>query len=451
MNKKTFYFLLSLVVLTPLTALRSQARQSSGDSPDWEKRTNDPDYIHRSVKQVTDVIVHDIFSPPVASRIYAYVTIAGYEAARNGSTDHFSFAGQLNDLKPLPVPDSGIKLSYSLAAVQAILLVGKALVISEEQMEVFHDKMIKEFKDARMPEEVYTNSLGYGKKIADQVLAWAGRDNYKQTRSFPKYDVSEDSGTWKPTPPAYMKAVEPHWSKMRTFVMDSARQFKPGSADTFSTDKNSRFYKDALEVYYTGLRLQPEQKAIADFWDCNPFKMNVNGHVMFATKKISPGGHWINITALACKKNHLDFIRSLEAYADISIVIADGFIGCWDEKYTSKLIRPESFINQYIDQQWMPLLQTPPFPEHTSGHSVVSACAAVMLTKLFGDNFSFGDSTELEFGIPARQFMSFRQAAQEAAISRLYGGIHFRPAIVAGLEEGDKIGTFIAAKLKTSL
>jgi hypothetical protein len=202
-----------------------------------------------------------------------------------------------------------------------------------------------------------------------------------------------------------------------------------------------------MEVYDAGLKLTEEQKAVANFWDCNPFKMNVNGHLMFATKKISPGGHWINITSVACQKAGVDFIRSAEAYAWVSIVIADAFISCWDEKYRSKAIRPETYINQYISADWMPLLQTPPFPEYTSGHSVVSACGAEVLTKLFGEGFGFTDSTEVEFGIPPRTFISFRQAAEEAAISRFYGGIHFRPAINYGLEEGDRIGRFVAGRM----
>jgi len=196
-----------------------------------------------------------------------------------------------------------------------------------------------------------------------------------------------------------------------------------------------------------GLKLTEEQRVIANFWDCNPFKMNVNGHLMFATRKISPGGHWINITSAACQKAKADVVKSLQAYAWTSVVIADAFISCWDEKYRSNAIRPETYINQYISQDWMPLLQTPPFPEYTSGHSVVSACAAVVLTRLFGDHFSFTDSTEVEFGLPPRSFTSFQHAAEEAAISRFYGGIHFKPAIEYGLDEGRKIGEFVAGRM----
>ncbi len=171
-------------------------------------------------------------------------------------------------------------------------------------------------------------------------------------------------------------------------------------------------------------------------------------HRFLSTKKISPGGHWINITRLACKKVDADFMRAAEAYACLSVTLADGFISCWDEKYRSNVIRPETYINQYIDQSWVPLIQTPPFPEYTSGHSVISTASAVMLTKLFGENFHYADSTEVEFGLPVRQFKSFKQAAEEAAISRLYGGIHYRPSIVNGVLEGKEIGQFITKKLR---
>jgi hypothetical protein len=170
---------------------------------------------------------------------------------------------------------------------------------------------------------------------------------------------------------------------------------------------------------------------------------------MFATKKISPGGHWMNITRVACRKVNADPVRSAETYARVSIALADAFISCWDEKYRSKLIRPETYINQYIDENWTPFLQTPPFPEYTSGHSVISSSAAVMLTDAFGDNFAFTDSTEMEYGMPARSFDSFLQASEEAAVSRLYGGIHYRPACEIGVREGRAIGRLIADRLKT--
>lgn len=425
------------------------ACSASVPNEDYRPKVHNADFIHRSVKQVTDVIVHDIFSPPVASRIYAYISVAGYEAAIHDNPNYVSLAGQLKGLEAVPKPDPGVEYSFPLASVEAMLTVGKALVFSEDKMDAFYNQIMEEFHDAGVPDEVFERSVAYGRKVAQHILTWSATDNYKQSRSFPKYSIEDDPSTWKPTPPAYMDAIEPHWAKIRTFAIDSCAQFKPAGPTPFSTDKNSAFFKEAHEVYTVTRGLTEEQQQIASFWDCNPFVMNVKGHVMFATKKISPGGHWMNITHVACKKVNADVVQSAEAYALVSVALMDGFISCWDEKYRSKLVRPETYINEHIDEDWVPLLQTPPFPEYTSGHSVISAASAVTLTKLFGDNFAFLDSTEVEFGLTARSFNSFVEASEEAAVSRLYGGIHYRPAIEHGITEGRAIGNYIIEKIKT--
>lgn len=416
---------------------------------EWRGKAENPEFLHRSIKQITDVIVHDIFSPPVASRIYAYSSIAAYEAAIPGQRQFVTLAGQVNGLEAVPQPEDGKQYCFALSSVQAVLTVGRSLVFSEDKMDEFYAAIMKEYRETGIPGEVFDNSIEYGNVVAGHILKWSGGDNYKQSRSFPKYSILNDPSTWKPTPPAYMDAIEPHWNRIRTFAIDSAAQFKPAPPTPFSVDKNSQFYKEALEVYDVGKKLTAEQRDIAFFWDCNPFMMNVKGHVMFATKKISPGGHWMNITHVACAKEKKDFVHSAEAYARVAIALVDGFISCWDEKFRSKLIRPETYINQYIDENWLPVLQTPPFPEYTSGHSVISSAAAVTLTSLFGDNFVFTDSTEIEFGLSARSFKSFIQASEEAAVSRLYGGIHYRPACEIGITEGRAVGNYILQKIRT--
>jgi hypothetical protein len=435
-----------LLMIAVVGLIASCATEPEGN---WREKVKDPEFIHLSVKQVTDVIVHDIFSPPVAARIYAYMSIAGYEAAIQGNNSYQTVANQVNGLTEVPAPEPNLEYCFELASVQAMLRVGRTLVFSEDKMDVYYEKVMKQFRDTGMPEEVFERSVEYGTKVADHVLAWSGKDNYKQTRSFPKYSIESSPATWKPTPPAYMDAVEPHWNKIRPFIIDSPAQFKPVDPTAFSLDKKSQFFKEATEVYEMVKNLSDEQREIAFFWDCNPFIMNVKGHVMFATKKISPGGHWMNITHVACKKANADFHQSIEAYVRVSIGLIDGFISCWDEKYRSRVIRPESYINQHIDEDWVPVLQTPPFPEYTSGHSVISSASAVILTKLFGDNFAFTDSTEIEFGLSARNFKSFMEASDEAAISRMYGGIHYRPAVENGVVEGRAIGSYVVENLVT--
>jgi hypothetical protein len=214
-------------------------------------------------------------------------------------------------------------------------------------------------------------------------------------------------------------------------------------------DKNSEFYKEVMEVYETVNELNEERTEIAKFWDCNPYVSTHKGHAMFAIKKITPGGHWIGITSIVTREVNADFMKTVETYAVVSISLADAFISCWDEKYRSNLIRPETVINQHIDEDWLPLLQTPPFPEYTSGHSVISSAAAIALTDLLGENFSFTDSTEVEYGLPVRKYESFLAASQEAAISRLYGGIHYMPAIENGVEQGKRVGNYVIANLTT--
>lgn len=154
----------------------------------------------------------------------------------------------------------------------------------------------------------------------------------------------------------------------------------------------------------------------------------------------------MGITGIACKKQKLDLGKTAYAHAIVSLGLSDAFVSCWNNKYKFNRVRPVTAIRKLMDQQWTPLLQTPPFPEYTSGHSVISTTSATILTHLFGENFSFTDDTELEFGLPARKFSSFKMACNEAAISRLYGGIHFRDAIENGVKEGEQIGNFVVTK-----
>ncbi|NNF32883.1 MAG: vanadium-dependent haloperoxidase [Saprospiraceae bacterium] len=401
------------------------------------------------MKKLSDVIVYDIFSPPQASRIYAYPSIAAYEVLRHKDGQYKFMAGQLNGLNSIPVPEADETYSYSLASIIAFLKVGKALIFSEEKIELFQNEILQEFKDFRMPGDVYERSLAYGNEVADHILAWADEDNYKQTRSFPKYTVTDDPARWKPTPPGYMDGIEPAWNKIRTFVIDSAQQFQPPFPTDYNMEEGSAFYEEAMEVYTVVNDAGEEEKEIASFWDCNPYVLNVTGHIMHATKKITPGGHWIGITAIACRNAEADMLETSRAYMMTSIALADAFISCWDEKYRSNLTRPETVINEHIDEKWLPILQTPPFPEYTSGHSVISSSAAIVLTDIFGDNFEFTDDVEVEFGLPARKFKSFIHASEEAAISRLYGGIHYRPAIDNGVTQGRKLGSFILNNITT--
>lgn len=438
--KKTIF--LALFCLLALHACKQE-------NVDYEATLANAEYLHRSMKAYTDIIVYDIFSPPVASRNYVYPSLAAYEVIAATNSNYTSLSGQLKEFTNPPTPPTD-EFSPSLAAIEAFLTTAQNFIFSEDTLVAFKDQLYKELKESGIPSKVFARSVEYGKSVASHVLNYSTGDNYKQTRTFPKYSITNDEYRWKPTPPGYMDGIEPHWGKIRTMVLDSASQFIPHKPSDYSSDKNSKFFKEVMEVYEVGNRGNPEEKEIASFWDCNPYVLNVSGHVMHATKKITPGGHWIGICSIACRKSGADFAKTAEAYTKTSIALFDAFISCWDEKYRSNLVRPETVINELIDPNWVPLLQTPPFPEHTSGHSVISRASATVLTSIFGDNFAFDDDTELEFGLPVRSFTSFYKASEEAAVSRLYGGIHYRPAIDYGVIQGQNVGDFINSKLSLS-
>lgn len=414
-----------------------------------ESKISTSTYMHQAMQKYSDVMVYDIFSPPQASRNYAYASIAAYETLAQGDDSYVSMAGQLRELSAVPSQPIDT-YSIPLAALEAFYVTAAHFIFSEDKLLSKREEALEKIKEeSNISKQVYEASLKHGQAMAKHIIAWSDGDMYKQTRTFPKYTITKDPAKWKPTPPAYGLGIEPHWREIRPMVLDSAQQFVPLPPTKFNLDKGSAFYKETMEVYDVVNSVDAEKKEIASFWDCNPYALNVIGHVKHATKKITPGGHWISITKIACEKADKNLIETAEAYALTSIALFDGFISCWDEKYRSSLVRPETVINEHIDENWVPILQTPPFPEHTSGHSVVSRAAAITLTSLFGDNFSFDDDTEVQYGIPVRSFTSFLSASEEAAISRLYGGIHYRPAIEYGVEQGEEVGKLVVKRVTT--
>jgi hypothetical protein len=411
-----------------------------------------PELFHASVDKVIDIQIHDIFSPPVASRIFAYPNIAAYEILAQDTDKMNSFVGELNELTDIPKAVVADSINLKLAALIAHMELSKSLIFSEEKMEVLQDSL---YADWTLKNELEFNTAkDYAFTVIEHIKLWMNADNYNQTRTMPKFTVdTDDTSRWQPTPPSYMDGIEPHWNKIRPFVLDSAAQFKPKKHPEFSMEKGSKFHNELMEVYNISNEItakgdDSEEIQIAQFWDCNPFVSVTRGHFMFATKKISPGAHWMGIVKIAARKSNADVAETINAYAKTSIALADGFISCWDEKYRSNLIRPETLINQTINQDWLPILQTPPFPEYSSGHSVISGAASTVLTAIFGDNFEYDDDTEVRFGLPIRSYKSFNDAAAEAAVSRMYGGIHYRAAVDEGLIQGREVGQFITNAIK---
>ena len=410
-----------------------------------------PDFTNRNINDViikmTDIMVHDITNPPLATRFFSYTCLAGYEVVAQNNREFESMHGKLNDYPLVQTPGVSSPYSYQLAALLAMMETAKKMHPSGKLMDEYETKFLDSCKNAGIDKETINNSLQYAQTISKQILAYAKADNYNKISNLPRYTPLNKEGSWFPTPPGYFEAVEPHFNTVRPFILDSCNQFKPEPPVEFSTIKGSPFFKLIEANYKAGNELTEEQQGIAAFWDCNPFAMQDNGHLMYGIKKISPGAHWLGIAGVACAKEKVGFDKSMQIFTVLSVGLMDGFICCWDEKFRSNRIRPETAIRKYIDPTWQPLLQTPPFPEYLSGHSVISAASATILTHFFGNQFSFTDDVEVQYGLPPRTFSSFNSAAEEAAISRFYGGIHFMDAIDNGLIQGREVGERVLQRL----
>ncbi len=415
---------------------------------EYKNNFNDPLLFSKTVKELNNVVMQNNFPPIIASRNYAYANIAAYETMVLGDSRFQSLAGQIKHLPALPKQDTA-DVNFQYASLLAFCKVGQAVTFPEGSMKEYVARFDSVANACNMTTAMKTASKRLGDSVANHILRWSKKDNYAATRTAEKYNVTDEEGRWVPTAPSYAQALEPHWREIRTMVMDSASQFIPPRPPAFDMkNKESKFYKEVLAVKNAGDSLTDEQKHIAEFWDDLGTRMNVEGHVMFVTKKFSPPGHWMNIVGIAAKKAGADFSTTVYAYTKAAIAIFDAFIQCWDEKFRSNVLRPETAINKYIDDEWRPYLQTPPFPEYTCGHSTVSSSAAETLTDVFGDNFNYTDTSELEFGIKNRTFTSFRQAAIENNWARFYGGIHFHNSCIISTEYGKKVGGLVNKRLK---
>jgi hypothetical protein len=433
-----------LCCLAGLFLLFTSCKQSN-----YKDVLHDPTLYRLTVKKLNDIILENNFPPMIGSRNYVYANIAAYEVIAAGDENFNSLAGQIRHLKGVPRPTDNSKVDFHFASLLAFCAVGNAVTFPEGSMNEYVDELKKKAKDAGLPKEVFDASVEYADIVSKHILQWSKDDNYAKLRSASKFTVKDEDGRWIPTPPMYAQAIEPHWCEIRPMVLDSASQIKPVPPPPFNMkNKESLFYQNALEVKNIGDSLTDEQKHIADFWDDNPFKLNVVGHVMFATKKFSPGGHWMNIVGIANQNNKSDFNTTVGTYTLASIALFDGFITCWEAKFKTNYVRPETVITKHLNADWRPYLQTPPFPEYTSGHAVISAATAEVLTAAFGDNVAFRDTSSTEFGIPERSFTSFRQAAREAGQSRVYGGIHYKNSCMVGTQQGEEVGRLVNERLK---
>ncbi|THD49494.1 MAG: phosphatase PAP2 family protein [Bradyrhizobium sp.] len=385
------------------------------------------------------------YSPPVASRSFAYIGLTAFETVASGDSELRSLAGQLNGLTAVPQRDAGQTYDEALTLDTALATTVQDLYshtgpTGQRALAALTEKLHGELV-AGLPDDVVARSEAYGRAVAEHILAYSRDDGgaVVENMGFPtQYPLDKDPAHWKPTSSITQQQAPllPNWGKNRTFAIPNGATCSLPPPPAYSEDKDSEFYKQAMEVYQVRLNLTPEQKAIGRFWADD------------AMASVTPPGHWISISLQILERDDVGLARSVEVLARVGIALSDAFVGCWQAKYQYDLVRPVTYLNyirNVIDSKFEPLLFTPPFPEYPSGHSTQSGAAAVVLTNLFGENFAFRDVTDQFDGLAPREFPSFWAAAQEAAISRMYGGIHFRAALELGLNQGRCIGGYVNA------
>lgn len=404
-------------------------------------------YLYRCNQKLIDIVMEDLFTPPVASRVHVYPNIAAYEVLCKNNTLMKSMSGQLKGLEGIPDPTT--KVDYFLSSCIAFTTVAKKLVYSECLVADFENAESELWLTTHKGDSaLLASSIDYGRLVGQKIIVWLKKDNYDYSRTLSRYVLSDTLGAWQPTGPDYANAIEPNWPLIRSMVFDSTTTIKCLPNIPYSEKKNSVYYKNAYSLYEQSLKLDTEKKVIANFWDCNPNITKSAGHFTYFIHKISPAGHWISITGQAVKNIQLDEYKTARAYTMVTLGIFEGLKCCWTAKYNYNALRPETFINSLIAPTWKSFIETPPFPEYTSGHSVISSVAATILTSVIPQPYQFTDSTELYINLNPRHFNSFIEAAREASVSRFYGGIHFMPALDNGLVQGREIGEYILRNIK---
>jgi hypothetical protein len=385
------------------------------------------------------------YSPPVASRSFGYLGITVFEAAVGGSDKLVSLVGQVRGLDSVPQREAGAVYDEAVVVGAAmsdaiVYYFGNTGPTGLRAIARAQTKWRARVVDG-VPDDVVVRSEAFGKAMAARIHTWSLDDGGAviTNMGFPDtFDLPKGEGKWVPTNLVRQQQAPllPDWGNNRTFVLPSGATCATPGNPAYSVAPDSTFYKEAEEVYEAGRNATPEHAAIARFWSDDPML------------SMTPPGHWVSIALQVAERADLSLDDSVDLLARMGVGLSDAFVGCWHEKYIYNLIRPITYIKKNIDPKWEPLLNTPPFPEYPSGHSTVSGAMDAVLTGFFGDNYAFEDKTGSPDGRNPRHYSSFHEAAEEAGISRLYGGIHFRSAIVDGLTQGRCIGAYAVA-LKT--
>jgi hypothetical protein len=449
----------------------------------------DPQFVSQWMRTSLAFVRTERLGPPVAARISAYSAIALYEgyAADSRSTLR-SLAGQLNGLATLPAPPSGDALDGPIVAAEAERVVMDSLFRdgmpgTRRTIDSLSAAQIASRAASGISAAERTRALAHGAALGHAILAWAATDSFFATRGrawspsgkreewsntanvaqfvpqtlssqsdlvqLTNPNVQEDveratsKGTFtnRPKPagattlPSFnpMKPTEPYWGSLRPMVLSTGEECAPPAPPAYSEQRGSAFYTMGKQYYDTVRALTPDQKNIALFWADNPVATG------------TPGFHWISVVNLMVTRRRLDADAAVALYALTSIAIHDAFIGCWREKYQSNVVRPVTWVQRVFDPKFQTVIPTPPFPEYTSGHSVQSGAAVDVLIAMLGDTIPYIDSTQVDIGQPPRAFPSFSAARDEVAISRVYAGVHYFPAVVDGLVQGQCIARKVNA------
>jgi len=423
-------------------AVESELQTLSNDElaflADWDGPRDTREYSSEVARAWFDLSYNLVkverWSPPVASRFWGYAGVTLYEATRPGIAGSASLRGQIEGLDNLPHPQGRAYHwpTVANAALHTLFsgLFSAASAPSLAQINTLYHQSAAEFQQ-ELPHGIFRRSERFGREIGGAILEWSNGDGYA-TNNNCSYTPPVGEGLWVPTPPDFAPPLQPCWGQLRTCVVDEGNSCDPGPHPPYSTVPGSAFYNEGLEVYETVANLTDEQRAIAIFWADTPGQTG------------TPPGHWIAILGQILGEPGYGLDVAAEAYARVGLAEMDAFICCWFVKYELNLLRPITYIRNLFDSGWNSPIPTPPFPEYTSGHSTQSAAVAQVLTDMFGD-VSFTDHTHDALGYPPRSFDTFWEAAEEAAISRLYGGIHFRSAIENGMNQGRCIGEGVSA------
>jgi hypothetical protein len=387
------------------------------------------------------------FSPPVAARALAYAGLTLYEAVVPGMPAHRSLAGHLPGLTELPRPAGCEPLHLPEVANAALAAMARELHANARPHDLATIDRLEHAFTAAHAAEVDPAKLAasreHGRDLAAAIHAWAALDggHAGQTRNYREdYQPPTGPGMWVPTPRAVgqpFPPLQPSWGDNRPFAGEALGACLPPPPPAYDEEPGSPFYEEALEVVRMVRAVTPGQREIAQYWSDE------------GGATATPAGHWIAILATVLRRQEATLAFAAEAYARLGMALSDAFVSCWDAKYRHNLLRPITYIQRVVDPTWNqptltdPLL-TPPFPEYTSGHSVASAAAAQVLTDLFGEDHAFVDDFHVVRGFPPRSYGSFWEAAHESAMSRLYGGIHFRSAIERGIDQGRCVAGRIA-------